>query len=201
MNEAFRRVLADYEARASREQDAPPGESYDQLLLPIGASAGLLLNAMIKGLGARTIIELGTSFGYSTLWLAEAARATGGEVTTYDVAAHKQDYAAAMLERAELRGYVDFQLGDALELLERFDTAIDFVLLDVWKELYLPLLDLLYPKLGSTAVVVADNMLYPPSAHQHAAEYRAAVRAKAGMESVLLTVGNGLEVSRFYGPG
>lgn len=205
MNDAFLHVLSDYEQRASRERalqaDAPHGQRTprDELLLAVGPQTGELLCALVKGLGARTIIELGTSYGYSTLWLAHAARATGGEVTSFDVARDKQDYAARQLERAGLREQVEFHTGDALELLRDFDTRIDFVLLDVWNESYVPLLHLLYPKLSRDAVIVADNMLLPEAVRAQAERYREAVRALPHLDSVLLPIGNGLEVSRFMG--
>jgi predicted O-methyltransferase YrrM len=70
------------------------------------------------------------------------------------------------------------------------------VLLDLWKDLYIPCFDLFYPKLGSGALVVADNMIFPEFSRKEAADYRRHVRAKADLESVLLPVGSGIEVSR-----
>ena len=61
----------------------------------------------------------------------------------------------------------------------------------------MPVFELLYPKLAPGAIIVADNMLYPDSARAHAEAYRARVRAAPEMTSVLLGVGNGLEVSRY----
>jgi len=71
------------------------------------------------------------------------------------------------------------------------------VLIDLWKDLYVPVFELLYPKLAPGAVIVADNMVYPESAQVHASAYRERVRQAPEMTSVLLAVGNGLEVSRF----
>ena len=72
------------------------------------------------------------------------------------------------------------------------------MLIDLWKDLYVPVFDLLHPKLAQGAIVVADNMLQPASARAHAQGLPAAGAAVAAdMTSVLLEVGNGLEVSRF----
>ena len=57
----------------------------DEFLLPVGPATGQLMNILIKEAKAKTILEIGTSHGYSTVWLAEAARATGGKVITLDV--------------------------------------------------------------------------------------------------------------------
>lgn len=197
-------VLAEYDARSAAERQLHDAgwdadERRDRLLLRVGPDTGRLINILIKGAGARRILEIGTSYGYSTVWLAEAARSTGGRVVTLDLAEYKQVYARGMLERAGLAGHVEWRTGDALELLERLEGPFDFVLLDLWKELYVPCFDLIAPKLAPRAIVVADNMLYPPHALADATAYRARVRRQPGVESVLLEVGSGIYVSR-YGP-
>ena len=69
------------------------------------------------------------------------------------------------------------------------------MLLDLWKDLYVPCLEAFYPKLNPGAIIVADNMLYPGG--EDVARYGRAVRAKPHMTSVLLPVGQGLEISRY----
>jgi len=71
------------------------------------------------------------------------------------------------------------------------------VLIDLWKDLYVPVFELLHRKLSPGAIVVADNMLIPEEFRAEARAYQQRVRAAAGMSSVLLAVGNGLEVSRY----
>ena len=70
---------------------------------------------------------------------------------------------------------------------------------DIWKDLYVPCLDLFYPKLAPGVVIAADNMIEPAAAHAEAADYRRAVRAKPQMQSMLLPLGQGIELSRFAG--
>ena len=75
-----------------RMQEPPPADftkRSDEFLLAVGPATGQLMNLLIKEAKARTILELGTSHGYSTVWLAEAARATGGKVISVDVHAGK----------------------------------------------------------------------------------------------------------------
>ncbi len=200
------RVLAEYDARAAAEsRHFAAGwdldDRRDQLLLRIGPQTGRLVNILAKGAGARSLLELGTSFGYSTVWLAEAARETGGRVVTLDLARHKQDYARTMLDRAGLADQVDWRTGDALEILKELDGPFDFVLLDLWKDLYIPCFDLIAPKLAPRAIIVADNMLRPEYSRADADAYRAHVRRHPGMESVLLEVGSGIYVSRYAPAG
>jgi len=140
-------------------------------------------------------VELGTSYGYSTLFLADAARATGGRLVTLDVSEKKQAYARSQLEEAGLNDHVDWLLGDALTLLDELAGDIDFVLIDIWKDLYVPCFEKLYPKLADNALIAADNILYPEEARPDVARYQAAVRDKLDLQSVLLPIGSGIELS------
>jgi len=114
-----------------------------------------------------------------------------------ELQAAKTEYALAQLARAGLAQYVEFRVGDALASLGQLAGPFDFVLIDLWKNLYVPVFELLHPKLAQGAIIVADNMLQPESARAHARAYRQRVGAAADMSSVLLAVGNGLEVSRY----
>jgi predicted O-methyltransferase YrrM len=182
-------------SRASRSASAGAGDWRDQALLAVGPESGQLINILARSLKAPNILELGTSFGYSGVWLAEAARATGGRLTTIELAPHKSTYAQEMSAKAGLAGHVDFRVGDAVEVVESLPGGFDFVLVDLWKDLYVPCLEAFYPKLSPGAILVADNMIRPGG--EDVARYARAVRAKPKMRSVLLPVGSGLEISRF----
>jgi len=204
VDEAVARVLEEYEARAKRESgqlasmsDEEVTRRRDEMLLPVGRAAGTLINLLVREAEARRILEVGSSYGYSTTWLAEAARAIDGKVVSLELQRPKTEYARQQLARAGLEPYVEFKVGDALASLAALTGPFDFVLIDLWKDLYVPVFDLLHPKLAQGAIVVADNMLQPASARAHAKAYRQRVLAAADMTSVLLEVGNGLEVSRF----
>jgi predicted O-methyltransferase YrrM len=198
-----RTVLDAYHAREEREAEIANSLNeqefdarLDEFLLAIGADAGLLLHTLIRGARARRILELGSSYGYSTVWLADAARATGGMVYSLELAADKQAYARAMLARAGLSAHVELVPGDALETLASLPGPFDFVLIDLWKRLYVPCLDLVYPKLAPGALIAADNMTAPAVAVPRAREYQAHVRTLPELDSVLLPVGSGIELSR-----
>jgi len=204
MNETVEFVLAEYDKRAAEEwkarQHMSEGEETsrrDDFLLSIGRHTGQLLNILIKGAKAKNILEIGTSYGHSTVWLAEAARCTGGRVVTIDCIAKKHEYARAMLTKAGLGHHVEFRLGDAREIIARLPGPFDFVLLDVWKDLYISCFDLFYPKLSAGAYVAADNMVHPEWSRGDAWAYRKHVRGQSRVDSVLLTVGSGVELSQF----
>ncbi|HEX2561782.1 O-methyltransferase [Phenylobacterium sp.] len=195
MDQRVEAVLAEYHDRAAREAQDPE-LSRDERLLPVGPEVGRFLNGLIKGAKAARILEIGTSYGYSGVWLAEAAAAVGGRVISLDLADYKQAYARERLERAGLAQVVEHRSGDALELIPALEEHFDFVLLDCWKDIYAGCLDRFFPKLAKGAIVAADNMLQPVSARQDALAYRRAVRAKPGVSSVLVPLGSGIELSR-----
>jgi predicted O-methyltransferase YrrM len=201
---ALRAVLEEYEASAEQEErqwrTMRPSEDSrrrDELLLPVGRAAGSLLNLLIRESGAKRILEVGSSYGYSTHWLADAARAVGGKVISLELHAPKTEYAHERLARVGLDGFVEFRIGDALAALKALPGPFDFVLIDLWKDLYVPVFELLHPKLAQGAIIVADNMLQPENVRVHARAYREQVRSAPDMTSVLLEVGNGLEISRY----
>lgn len=204
MDARIEAVLAEYEAREKEEtvllrHRAPgdPAPNVDDMLIPIGHDVGVLLNLLIKTHKAKTILEVGASYGNSAIWLAEAARETGGKVISLEVSEKKVDFARKMAAKAGLGDNVEFMVGDALESIESLPGPFDFVLIDLWKELYIPCIEAVYPKLAEGALIAADNMLSPPIHVPEAVKYRQVVRAKANIQSVLLDIGQGVELSRF----
>ena len=171
LDPAVDQVLAEYEARAEREERAmrevPPsqiGSRRDEWLLAVGRPTGMLLNILAKECRAQNIVEIGTSYGYSTVWLAEAARATGGRVIfARDPAPVKVEYARerflAAAGLARLRRVSRRRC--AREVSSLSAAGVDFVLIDLWKDLYIPSFERIYAKLSDGAIIVADNMLQP----------------------------------------
>ena len=204
MEPAIEAVLAEYEARQAEEDvlletlsAQQIADRRDELLVSVGRATGELLNRLVRESRACALLELGTAWGYSTIWLAEAARATGGRVVTVDRSRDKQERARGALERTGLADHVEFWHGDALDFLHAASQRFDFVLLDVWKDLYIPCVDALVDRLASEATIVADNMLQPAMVRLAGARYQAHLRTITGMDTVLLTVGSGLAVSRY----
>lgn len=194
-------VYEAYEARnaAEAERIRTTGVSgfdiRDELLLPVGVEVGRLLHALVLAHRPQRILELGTSYGYSTLFLADAARAVGGTVITMEKADYKQAEAQRQIAAAGLADHVEFRLGDAVAMIAADEGPFDFVLLDIWKELYVPCFEAFHPKLADEAILVADNMIYPPMAREDVRAYRAAVAAKGDMQQALLPVGMGIEIA------
>ncbi len=204
MNKAVEQVLQEFEKRSEREwneigrmETAEWQSQLDRFLLSVGPATGQFMNLLIKEAKAKAVLEVGSSYGYSTVWLAEAVRENGGLVTSLEIHPEKQEHAHSSIENAGLNGFVDFKLGDARESLRTVTQTFDFVLLDLWKELYIPCFDLFYPKLNPGALIVADNMIFPESYREDAAAYQKHIRTKPGIQSLLLQVGFGIELSRY----
>jgi predicted O-methyltransferase YrrM len=205
MDQRVEDVLEEYHRRIETErgrmrraaEDGTFGQIIDELLLPVGPESGRLINILAKSLKAPTILELGTSYGYSGIWLAEAARATGGRLVTMELSADKSAYARERSTRAGLSDVVDFKVGDAVEMIKALPHGIDFVLVDLWKNLYLPCREAFYPKLNPGAIIVSDNMIEPAMEREAVMRYQRALRAMPKITSILVPVGSGLEVSRF----
>ena len=200
-------VYVAYEARlvadALRMKEMGPAgfAIRDEFLLPVGEDVGRFLHALILAHKPKRILELGTSYGYSTLFLANAARTVGGQVVSMELADYKQAYAREQLTAAGLRSHVEFRCGDAVEMLGADTGHWDFVLLDIWKELYLPCFDAFYPKLSEEAVIAADNVIDPAMSRPAMREYRAVVARKNDLKSTLLPIGSGIELSVKWNAG
>lgn len=113
---------------------------------------------LCRSLQARRVVEIGTSFGVSTLYLADAVRANGGGVvigTEYEAA--KAAAARANFAAAGLGDLIDLREGDLRETLQVIEGPVDFVLMDIWTEMARPALELVAPHLRPGAIVVADN--------------------------------------------
>jgi predicted O-methyltransferase YrrM len=111
-----------------------------------------------RSLGARRIVEVGTSHGVSTLYLAAAVRANGGGVVIgTEHEPQKSRIARANFAEAGLEAFIELREGDLRETLKDLQGPIDFVLMDIWTEMARPALELIAPHLRPGAVVCADN--------------------------------------------
>jgi predicted O-methyltransferase YrrM len=114
--------------------------------------------ALCRALGARCIVECGTSFGVSTLYLAAAIRDNGGgQVIATEWEAAKARVARRNFAAAGLSQFIDLREGDLADTLKVIDGPVDFVLLDIWAEAVMPAILNIAPHLRQAAVIIADN--------------------------------------------
>jgi len=171
--------------------DAHDGDAANRAtrMLNITPDTGAFLAVLVKATQARRILEIGTSNGYSTLWLADAAAAVGGAVATVEMSPAKSALARANFARAGLTDRIRQHEGDAGALLAGLaDGAVDLVFLDSQRSAYLAWWPDLRRVLRAGGLLVVDNAT---SHAQEMADFTAAVRADAGFSTSLVPVGKG----------
>jgi predicted O-methyltransferase YrrM len=180
----------------SQASAAERADALRDCYLPISADAGKLLYNLVRSARPDTVVEFGTSFGISTIYLAAAVTDNGvGRVVGTELSARKVDAARANLSAAGVGAAVTILPGDARLTLAEVPGPIGLVLLDGWKDLCLPVLRVLEPRLAAGALVAADDIT-----HASLGEYLAYVRDAAnGYVSVAFPVEDGVEISCWTG--
>lgn len=159
----------------------------------VGPEGGAFLAWLVGLLGAKRVLEIGASNGYSTIWLARVLSQSGGELVTLEVEPVKIEMARANLKLAGLDRLVTIVEGPATASLKVLGGPFDLVFIDADKPQYPDYLREVHRLVTVGSVIVADNMTTHP---EETESYRAMADADAGLESVLLPVGGGLYVSR-----
>ena len=193
-DETWRRAFGeqagvDYAAATAQQRSDAAAEIY----MPISVEAGRLLYSLVRAVRPKTVVEFGMSFGISTLHLAAAVRDNGvGRVVTTELSASKAAAARRTFAETGLDDVITVLEGDALETLPAHTAdGVEFVLLDGWKDLYLPVLRLLEPNLVPGTLVVGDDATF-----KSVQPYLDYVRDPAnGYQSVLFPVEDGMEIS------
>jgi predicted O-methyltransferase YrrM len=134
-------------------------ERTKDIIMSVTKEGGQLLYLLTRAVKARTVVEFGTSFGISTLYLASAVRDNGGgQVITTELQPDKARSARESFVAAGLDDLIDLRLGDARETLRELPGPVDLLLLDGWLDLRLPILDLVAPHLRPGALVLVDDI-------------------------------------------
>ena len=119
------------------------------------------ISMLIKISNVKNVLEIGTSNGYSTLWIADALKDSGrnGHLTTIEFYEKRQCIARENIEKCGLTKFVTFKQGTALEILNELDFVPDMVFIDANKSEYIQYFDLLKDKLPKGAIILADNVV------------------------------------------
>jgi predicted O-methyltransferase YrrM len=159
----------------------------------VGPEGGALLAWLVGLTNAHRVLEIGTSNGYSAIWLARALAGTGGEMVSLEMEAFKAEMARANLKRAGLHERVTIVEGPALVSLQVLGGPFQLVFIDADKGQYPDYLAAVRTLAEPGAVIVADNMTTHP---EETAAYRNMADADPGLENVQLNIGGGLYLSR-----
>jgi len=139
-------------------QDRASGTDHFKRLRQVPPETGKFIALLAAAAPAGRYLEIGTSGGYSTLWLALACRLTGRKITTFELADAKAKVARRTFEAAGVGDIVDFVHADAVERLPDH-TDVAFCFLDAEKELYAPCYEIVVPNMVSGGILVADNTI------------------------------------------
>ena len=187
MNDTLSALLKELE-QFGHENDAR-AKDRSQKMLNITPDTGQFLLLLIRALKAKRVLEIGTSNGYSTLWLAYAVQPLGGSVTTLESSPSKADMARANFARAGLQAWIDLKVLDAGKFIQQQPNEVfDFVFLDSDREAYLAWWRDLQRVLVPGGLLVSDNAV----SHAHEMmDFVRAVQQTRGYLNSLVPVGNG----------
>jgi len=185
------RAFLDDLGEIGRRHDAEETE-HSRRFLNITPETGQFLPILVGAMRAARMLEIGTSNGYSAIWLAWAASRTSGHVTTVERSADKVATARTNLRRAGVADRVTVREGVALDVLSGLPGPYDLIFLDADRPNYLAYLGRIVPLLRPGGVLVTDNVV------SHANELREflhAIQSDPALETVILPLGNGQAVS------
>ncbi|HKY78757.1 MAG TPA: class I SAM-dependent methyltransferase [Anaerolineales bacterium] len=170
--------------------DRKDGTPHLKRLRQIPPQTGMLLALLAASAPHGPVVEIGTSGGYSSLWLAQACRQRGDKLTTYELLPEKVDLARETFAEAHIEDRVDLVHGDARSKLRDYE-EIAFCFLDAEKEMYAEFYDLVVPRLLPGGILVVDNVI------SHQADLQSFVdkaRKDKAIDALVLRVGLGLLV-------
>jgi predicted O-methyltransferase YrrM len=190
MNLEIRKFLRQLEEHG-RMHDAQESD-HSRKLLNLEPDTAEIVSILARASGAKRVLEIGTSNGYSTIWLAASVGPEGGHVISIERSQEKQTMARDNLLKAGLLGYVNLRLGDATQVVETLSGPFDFVFFDADRASAPSQLALLLSRLAPRALILADNVLSHPD---QIAGYLAMVKGLKQFQHVVIPVGKGLSVA------
>ncbi|MDP7619469.1 MAG: class I SAM-dependent methyltransferase [Dehalococcoidia bacterium] len=195
MDQRILRVMRRLEAEDAEERAAvggPGAVPHEERMYTLHPDSSRLVHILVQAAGCRRLVEVGGSHGYSSLWLAHAARLTGGRLTSLEVSATNVEIARQNLEEAGLSDLVEIVLGDARKTLRAVHGPLDFVLLDSWDDTYVECLGIIVPLLRPGGLLVTDNVT---AGEPGTAPLVMALEDHPLMETVNVPIGRDIQVS------
>ena len=193
-NKKLWRVIAKLDRQSVKERNGRSQIEPSKKMLAITNDTGMFFHIVLKAINAKRVLEVGTSTGFSTLWLADAV-GRSGRVVTIENDASKVARARKNFEAAGVDKIIEVQQGIALDVLRKLKGRFDFVLLDADKENIIKYFDLILPLVRVGGIIAADNMLFPPPYRRTMRRYARHVQSNPSVQSVTVPIGMGEEIT------
>lgn len=194
MDSRIFRVISRLDRQSNMERSGKARVARGREMLAITADTGMFFSILLKAIKARRVLEVGTSAGFSTLWLADAV-GKNGRVTTIEMDPLKIERARKNFRQAGVEKLIDIRHGVALDMLRQLKGKFDFVLLDADKDNIIKYFDLVLPLVRKGGIIAADNMLFPPPYRPAMKKYASHARSKRNVQSVTVPIGMGEEIT------
>ncbi len=207
------KVLTELEKQSKLERSGLTDIAHEDSMLAITSDTGKFFSILLSSMNANKILEVGTSVGYSTLWMAyssyqnkENSRLSKKNIITIDKNPLKVKKAIKNFKNAGVDEMIEIIEGNAIEILKQLSNKVkenpdnqnqyfDFIFLDADKENLTEYFDLALALVKKGGVIVTDNILYPEEYRPAMSKYLEHIRKKDFVQSVTVPIGYGEEVS------
>ncbi len=171
-------------------------------MLAITKDTGIFYNMLLRIQKPKKILEIGTSFGYSTLWFADAMD-KNSKIITIEKNPKKIKLAKKNFDKAGVSGMIEIKEGIARDVLiqlskfkkSKIQARFDFVFIDADKEEYPFYFDICLPMLKKGGIIAADNIIFPRRFKKHIKKYLNHINEIQDVQSIIVPIGNGQEIS------
>lgn len=197
MNRKIQSVLARLERQSILEKTRRINVEPQKRMLAITPETARFYHTLLCGIRARTVLELGTSTGYSTLWFADATIQNKPKITTIEGSPIKAKMAQANFEDAGVSDIIQIRQGQILDVLRKIPDkpAFDFVLIDADKENITKYFDLVLPKTKIGGIIATDNVLLPAKYQRFMHKYTSHIRQNRHAVTGTIPLGYGQEIT------
>ncbi|MFM8658540.1 MAG: O-methyltransferase [Candidatus Nitrosotenuis sp.] len=201
MDRKISKVLARLEKQEKTEQKKGNAMQNLQKIHTITPKIGKFYNILLKAMKVKTVLEIGTSAGYSTIWFAEALQAIPkSKIITIENNPKKIQAARRNFEESGIAGKIEIRFGNALDVLAQISheskkTKFDFIFIDADKERYIEYFDAGLPLLRVGGLICADNILYPKRFNKLMKTYLKHIRDNPRVISTTVPIDNGEEIT------
>ena len=201
MDNSISKILEELELQSHLEKTRQVSVESQDRMLAITKETGELFNMILHIKKAKTVLEIGTSTGYSTIWCAEAIKNQSGKIITIEQNISKIKRAKDNFRKAKLDNFITILEGTAMQILtelklrKEYDKYFDFVLIDADKENVIEYFDLILPMVSIGGIIVTDNMLYPEKYQESMKKLSEHIKKHPNLKTTTSPIGNGEEIT------